>query len=52
MLTHSLLRGFLAATAFVWLWLPATSSARAQEILKELEQSDGRTNSRASQART
>jgi len=40
MLTHSLLRGFLAATAFVWFWLPATSPARAQEILKELEQSE------------
>jgi hypothetical protein len=38
MLTHSLLGGISIATAFVW--LPATSPARAQEILKELEQSE------------
>ena len=40
MLTHFLLRGFTVATASVALWLSATGAARAQDILKELEQNE------------
>ena len=47
MLTHCLLRGFLAATAVAALWLSATSPARTQDILKELEQNEqGQTHER------
>jgi hypothetical protein len=39
MLTHSLLRGFSAAIAVVALYFSAPNSGRAQDILKELEES-------------
>jgi hypothetical protein len=40
MLTHCLLRGLSVATALAAFWFSATGAARAQDILKELEQNE------------